>query len=195
MWLPWESGVKFYPEKGGSLHLGRCLVSKLYGDFSFGGGKGENCGLGLHFTDLKTPVICPLLYLVHSFLDSVGRRCGVFRCAPNGEIICMYGEGEPLNLLLKKKKKISFQPGGLLTCTYWGLVSPWFSLFWAFRHFIHVITVTVDGWIACCLPGVRRQGIRLSLLRLLLWGLQRFLQANGAEKPRLLLQRHREMRH
>ena len=48
-------------------------------------GEGENCGLSLHFTDLKTlAVICSLLYLAHSFLDSVSRRCTLY------EIICMY---------------------------------------------------------------------------------------------------------
>ena len=29
IWLPWESGVKLHPGKGGSLDLGQCLVSKL----------------------------------------------------------------------------------------------------------------------------------------------------------------------
>ena len=52
----------------------QCFISKLYGDFFFGEGEGENCCLCLHFTDLKTPVVCPWLYLIHSFLDSVSRR-------------------------------------------------------------------------------------------------------------------------
>ena len=68
----------------------QCFISKLYGDVFFGEGEGENCCLCLHFTDLKTPVVCPQLYLIHSFLDFVGRRCGVFRCTPHSEIICMY---------------------------------------------------------------------------------------------------------
>ena len=54
------------------------------------GGEGENCGLSLHFADLKTAVIFPLLYLVHSFLDTAS-RCGVFRSAPLSEIICVKG--------------------------------------------------------------------------------------------------------
>ena len=49
----------------------------------------EKTGLCIHYTDLETPVMCPLLYLVQSFLDSVSRRLGVFRCTPHGEIICM----------------------------------------------------------------------------------------------------------
>ena len=85
----WEACVKLYPEKGGSLCLVLCFVSKLYGDFFFGSWEGDNCGLYLHFTDLKTPVICPLLFLVDSFLDSVSRGCGVFRWTPHSEIICM----------------------------------------------------------------------------------------------------------
>ena len=51
--------------------------------------KGKKTVDYLHFTDLKSPVVCPPLYLVHSFLDSVSRRCGVFRCIPHDEIICM----------------------------------------------------------------------------------------------------------
>ena len=86
MWLPWEAGVKLYPKKGGSLYLGQCLIFKLYGDFFFWGGEGENCGLCLHFADLNTSVICPLLYLVHSFLDPVSNICGVFRCVPHDEM-------------------------------------------------------------------------------------------------------------
>ena len=81
--LPWESGVKFYPEECESSVLPPSFMVTFSLEM-----EREKTGLSLHFTDLTTPVICPLLYLVHSFLDSGSRRCGVLRCTPHSEIIC-----------------------------------------------------------------------------------------------------------
>ena len=49
-------------ERWGVSTWGSVLSPSFMATFSLGGGEGENRGLSLHFTDLKTPVICPLLY-------------------------------------------------------------------------------------------------------------------------------------
>ena len=86
--------------------MGQCLVSKLYGDFFFGGGEGENCGLSLHFTDLKTPVICPLTALPCSQLPGFCKQT-MWRIQMHSmqrdqlHVGCWRRVGEAQSLLLK----------------------------------------------------------------------------------------------
>ena len=55
-----ESRVSsFIPRKVGVSTCGSVLSPSLWQFLFFGGGEGENCGLSLHFTDLKIPKTLP----------------------------------------------------------------------------------------------------------------------------------------
>ena len=81
--------LSFTPRKVGVSTWCSVLSPSFMVIFFFGGVEGEQCGLCLHFTYLETPAMCLLICLVHSFLDPVSRRCGVFRRTSHSEIICM----------------------------------------------------------------------------------------------------------
>ena len=82
------------PRKVGVSTWISILSPSFIATFYFGCGEGENCGLCPHLIDIRTLVISPLVYLVHSFLDPVSSRCSVFMCIPHDEMVCRWDIGD-----------------------------------------------------------------------------------------------------